>query len=540
MQIKSFLFILALAECFAVRFPATAAGVARPAGPDNLLFRVQFIGTAALATDTNAAYLTNFAALPETATLGTQIVSRASILPARLVNNRKGTLTNETPQSMDADGAQLLQPVFMEMMQEGFTLELFGDTQGVTAMALAAKSSPATARRWNTSFAGAAKVWFPSAESKSLSGESWTAGDGTVRLQKRGDWTLFALSKSNATIPISAIEKTVTSSRLDTGSLLQAELASGIVPRPIQRSVYGGFSRFKFSLSALDQNLKIRGTATYTNDLPGLSANLTIPTNLVTETPISFTVVREPGAWLEPNSALRRILPRPVPHEMFFLGGASSPIQLSVITPFVGHDKFNSDFGPSLTNQLQPLANLAGSGSIVLDTNRAAVQWQGVPFVSPQVMARQSGTNDYLVAESFPAIDSPPGLTPALIEQISNRSNLVLYDWEFTQLRFDSWIHLGQLALLFSNSKQLDAASASLKWLRAAQKVLSNGGNTSTEITQTGPRELSLNRSAPLAFTSIELFWLANWLESSNFPAANFLMPLPPEPDTAPEPPKNP
>jgi hypothetical protein len=177
---------------------------------------------------------------------------------------------------------------------------------------------------------------------------------------------------------------------------------------------------------------------------------------------------------------------------------------------------------------------------VIMDTNRAGIQWQGVPFVAPQVLVKQSGTNQYLVAEAFPPNDFPPGLTPALVERVTGRTNVVLYDWEFTQLRLDTSIRVGQFVVFSSGHQQLTGTMPGMKWMQAVQKTLTGGGNTFTEITQTGPRELTLNRRSALVFTSLETYWLAHWLESANFPAANFLMPVPKEEASATEPAKGP
>ena len=462
---------------------------------DNLLFRVQFAGTTALTANTNAAYLTNFAALPETAALGTQLVARVASLPPRLAGSG----------GQKSEPGMGLQLVFAELLRAGFTLELRGSANGVTDFAVAATGPEEALTRWE-------KTWHQ-------------AGTGILTERKSG-YLFVAGGKTNSAAALAAIQKTIINSGLETGNVLQIELAASLVPGPIQRSVYGGFSRLKLSATPADQGLKIRGTATYAYDLPKLGAPPVIPTNLVTEPAISFTMVREPGAWLEPDSALRRFLPNPVPDAAFFWGGESSPYQWSMAMPFAGRDIFNTKFGPALLDQLLPLAKLLDTGSVVLDTNRAGIQWQGVPFVAPQVLVRKSGPTNFLVAEAFPPNDFPPGLTPALIERVSDRTNLVLYDWEFTALRLDTAIRIGQLVVFSSSHQQLVGTAPSLKWLQSAQTNLTSGGNCFTEITQTGPRELSLNRRAPLAFTSTELFWLANWLESTNFPAANFLMPM--------------
>jgi hypothetical protein len=79
---------------------------------------------------------------------------------------------------------------------------------------------------------------------------------------------------------------------------------------------------------------------------------------------------------------------------------------------------------------------------------------------------------------------------------------------------------------LISGHEQLGADAPSTQWIVAIQKALPDGGNIYTTIAQEHPRELSLARRGPVACTSVELYWLANWLESKNFPAANFLVPM--------------
>lgn len=496
-SISVFAFLLSACGCAQAESPKPSAG-------DTLLLRVQFAGTTALMANTNAAYLTNFAALPETAALGTQLVARIASLPVRLVGSGGQRAEGGGRRTEDRGRKAELEAVFGELLGAGFTLELRGTATGVTDFAVAAKGTDETLTRWE-------KIW-------------QQAGSGFLTARKNGHLCV-AGGGTEAAVALAEIQKTIAGSGLEAGNVLQAELASSLVPGPIQRSVYGGFSRLKLSVAPSDQSLKIRGTAAYAQDLPKLGAPPVIPADLVTEPAISFTLVREPGAWLEAKSVLRRFLPDPVPDTAFFWGGESSPYQLVMIIPFAGREAFNGTFGPALVEQLQALAKFMDTGTVVLDTNRAGIQWQGVPFIGPQVTVKNSGTNSYLVAEIFPPNDFPPGLTPALIERVSGRTNLLIYDWEFTKLRMDTWLRIGQFALFSSGHQQLGSDIPSLKWIVASITNLSNGGNTSTEITQTGPRELSLNRRAPLAFTSIELFWLANWLESTNFPAANFLMP---------------
>lgn len=498
MQLKSFILIIAIVG-LVVGSRVSAITPPVPSSPDdNLLLRVRFAGTAALIAKTNDASLANLIALPESLALAAHIVERTASLPPRFIG------------IADTNGlGKSVQPMFAEIFRQGFTLELRGSGGIVTEFAFSTEANEVTVKRWENALHTTATNL--SAKARLVVNHS----------QNR---VFVAGSKTDPSAALTAIQ-TAPKTDLEAGTLIQGELNSSLTPPSIQRSIFGGFKRLKFTVSASDQSLNLCGVAEYPQNLPKLDLPVLLPTNFITAPPISFTLVREPYAWLDPSSPLKRFLPHSTPGAVFFWGGDSSPYQFFTAIPFSGKEDFNNNFGPALLNQLLPLAEFMNTGPVVLDTNRAGIQWQGVPFLSPQALIRTSGTNSYLVAETFPGSETSSGLTPALIERVSNRTNLVVYDWEFTQLRIDTWIRLGQLALLVSNNKQLEAEAPSLKWLLAAQKNLSNGGNTSTEITQTGPRELTLKRSGPLALSSIEIFWLANWLESQNFPAANFLVP---------------
>jgi hypothetical protein len=80
-------------------------------------------------------------------------------------------------------------------------------------------------------------------------------------------------------------------------------------------------------------------------------------------------------------------------------------------------------------------------------------------------------------------------------------------------------INLTQLMRLIMNKPQMPARSAALRWLTATSKKL---GESRTEFVCTGPRQLEFVRSADTPFTAIELQFLADWLESTQFPKPGF------------------
>ncbi len=501
----------------------TEAEVVKPAGNDTLLLRVQFAGTTALMANTNAAYLTNLAALPETAALGTQLVIRVASLSTRLLFGAEKHPTSK--QSTSSKAGEQLRPVFTEMLRDGFTLELRGDCKGVTGMAMAAKASGQTAQRWNNALAGAAKHWFGTEPVKSATGEGWTAGDGAVNFRHSRDWILLAISKTGSSAPLTAIEKTISNPDLETGNVLEGELASSLTPDAIRQSAYGGFTRLKISVTPAEQNLKIRGTASYAQDLPALGRPPSIPTTLFADPLSSFTVVRTPNAWLAPDSAWRRFVPNPIPEGLFFWGTFEAPFAFYAAMPSPEGKKTDL-YMTSLTRIINEATTSANSGTVTLDAIHRTLQWNGVPFASPSMTESTNGSLRYLVAGLLARTASTNHLPSELIARVSNRTNLVVYDWELTGPRLAGWLYISQLALMLSHHQQLGETTPSSRWILESQKTLPNGGNTVTEITQTGPRELALARRAPVAFTSTEILWLANWLESTNFPAANFLVPV--------------
>lgn len=465
------------------------------ATPDDsdLLLRVRFAGTAQLMTQaqTNATYLTNLAALPETAALGQRLVERMASLPGRLL----------TPGSTNHALATNLAPIFSNLLQQGFALELRGDSNGVSSMILAAADTALKVDQLQTAMAG--------------------ENTGRSSIQSTNGWTTWTVGASPNHHLSSIIHHPTPP------SILAVDLASTLLPNPIRESVYGGFERFSFTAVPTEHGFKIRGDATYAHDLPALSGPVSVPTNLVTEPIISFSMVRNPLAWLSSDNPLRNFLPEPFPDIAWFWGGDSSPYQLFMAIPLADTNRFATEIGPGLAEKFSPVAAASGTGPVTFDSEAGEVQWALVPFLSPRVVMQPSGTNAYLVARTFPPAEMGQGVTSPLLDRTSGTTNVVVFDWEFTQARIDAWSCLSQLALHLSSHAQLDASNVSWQWLRAAQKIIPQGGNMFTLINQTTSNELSLDRLAPVGFSSVELFWLANWMESGNFPAANFLVSTP-------------
>ena len=109
--------------------------------------------------------------------------------------------------------------------------------------------------------------------------------------------------------------------------------------------------------------------------------------------------------------------------------------------------------------------------------------------------------------------NNPP---PAeLFAQFLGRKDLIYYDWEITQ---DGVLHARQMWQLLDilqhrNFPPDDAPT--VKWLAEAGPLL---GNTISEVSQSGPKELTLIRKSHIGLTGFEILALTRWFDSPGFP----------------------
>jgi hypothetical protein len=158
---------------------------------------------------------------------------------------------------------------------------------------------------------------------------------------------------------------------------------------------------------------------------------------------------------------------------------------------------------------------------MTLDQTNNEIGCTGMPFIAPYLRALSEPAGQFLFGELFPNTPKSKPLPPELFQRLATQ-NLVLYHWEITAERMTQFLNVSQFGLMVTSHKQLESESAAFKWLQKTGAAL---GNTDTEITQSGPAELTFTRKAPGIFTAVELFALANWLEAGNFPGCNLKLP---------------
>ena len=479
------IFLLALA--------AVTASAALPQ-PD-LVAQIHFAGSQKFAIAPNAAAFTNEFSSPEAVALRAQTADKLSRwLPVWLQANVGVPV---------AGGAARLRPLFDDLQRAEWWMEARAPVGGRADVALAIKLDAARAQLWQANL----RPFFPAASFKS--GGGWLIFDSGTGSPKVGD----ALAQKIATPATGWLSVDINWPRL-TQWIPQLHAL--------------GLPETRLSLTAPDDKLKVTGTLLFPDTL---SLNLDpwqVPTGSLHQPFVSFTAVRGISAWLKGQAWAQPYRIEPSPNQAFVWALPQIPFQTFVAVPFPDaanalmqtYSRLQPIFSPSLASN----PNGPVMGFSLQLTNRE-IHLTGVPFIAPYLQAIKEPAGQFLFGGVFPNTTRGAALPADLFTQLSAR-NMVLYHWEITAERFgpklDLLPQLAQLGLMLTAHKQLDGQSAAYRWLNRVGPKL---GNSVTQITQTGPAEMTCTRKSAGLFTAAEMFALANWLEADDFPGCDLSLP---------------
>ena len=242
--------------------------------------------------------------------------------------------------------------------------------------------------------------------------------------------------------------------------------------------------------------------------------NFKVPTNLIGNPLLSFTAT----------------------HGVFRIVGADS--YLRVIEPFVenetaylwaqGHVPFQSFVAFPVkdpTNALAKVVALIEKETVSIVTNMfhpaygkllktnddKTVWWSGLPVVSPTISITNDLGRDFIVGGLFPPVPKPRPIPAEMVAQVESKTNLVHYHWEITQTRLFTTLQMSQLIPVVCNISDPATNVTARVW---ASTIAPELGNCITEVTATGPSELTLSRSSYIGLGSTELTLLTLWLDN--------------------------
>lgn len=458
--------------------------------PD-LILKVYFAGAQKIAADPHSNQFTNEFCSTEALALRAQTANKLSAWLSEWLQMNAGTRV--------ADGASKLRPLFDDLQRSEFLLEIRTETDGRTEAAMAIKLDPARARLWQANL----QPFFPIANFESTGG--WLIFDSYPPLLNLGN----QLARKVSTPPAGWFELDVNWPALE-------------LWRPALRKL--GLPETQFLVTASDENFRVNGKFFFPENLALNLEPWQIPTNTMHPPFDSFTAVRGFSSWWRSQPWAQPYQSNPAPNQLFVWALPSFPFQTFAAVPVP-----NAVSAVRHTYEwLAPLfgaANAKGNflSAITPEITNNEIAFTGMPSIVPHLRALVEPAGQFLFWGTLPNTPRSKPLPSELFKRLETK-NLVYYHWEITAQRMPQMLDLGQFGLMITAHKQLESNSVSFKWL---QRISGSPGNTDTEITQSGPNELIFTRKGPGIFTAAELFTLANWLETTNFPGCDLRLPPP-------------
>ncbi|MBM3846415.1 MAG: hypothetical protein FJ405_09035 [Verrucomicrobia bacterium] len=273
-------------------------------------------------------------------------------------------------------------------------------------------------------------------------------------------------------------------------------------------------SQLDLTFRGRGEMVRTEGTLRFSEPLNWKPEPWDIPANHIRDPLVGFTAARGIEPLLRRYEEAKKLGLQSYPNQAVSWSLGVVPYFLYATYPQQNVSNILWHVLPKLPSVITNHGDLSGSLSFV--TNNAAILWQGMPFMAPALKPLWDGTREYLLAAMAP----PPGSKlrpPTELFSFMSKSNLAFYEWEITEERVSAWRTIYQATLLgfLRNSPKTNAAS--FKWMEA----LGRGrrlGNTATEVTVTGPNELTVTRTGHAGLTGFEIVSMLRWFDSSNFP----------------------
>jgi hypothetical protein len=459
---------------------APGSGSSTDADAADLLVRWQFAGTARLAGDTNGTALRAVLAEPATRALVAHTLERLAAAPV----------------------TKPLAPFLNDLLQFESLVQARGRPER-PEWTLAVRVPPERAAVWLSTWTNAAAAW----------------ERARTPVVRAGDWIVAGVGEE----PLTGFE--AVRARLgksgrpgvhhEPGAWLEAEAHLARLAPALGLPTNVTWPRVHLALAGQGADVRTVGRLLYDRPLELPLEPWRIPTNTIREPLISFAALQGVRPWLAAHSLVRE-LELPAPNQIFGWARSLAPY----LTQFAWELPDAATRLPALQTRLAAALRARlpwlDFGELQLVPGLTRLVWTGfpmlVPFIAP---APDPG---FVTAGIFPVTgpESPPA-PPALYQQLLGRTNLVFYHWEITQPRLADWRELHVLHDMVAGHAPPPTNTPAVLWLQATN-VVRHLGNAVTEVTRTGPRELTLVRRSALGLTAFEIHWVTRWLDGRRFP----------------------
>jgi hypothetical protein len=485
--------------------------------------RLHWIGRKQLAGETNAAGLLRVWNRAESLRLENQTLDKLARAPWPGWSGDANT---------SAIGPGLLRPLLDDLVAREFYFGINQATNGRREWVVAVRLDDARAGLWETNLAAALKAMTGSQPKPSPAIHGWSVTkrqtSRLIELARAGEWTLVgAATERNALLQDflarlqsrqAPFEFSGTNSWLE----VEADLAELIKPGPSPEP----WPKIQLAFNGEGENVITRGRLEFSQPLSLELPAWNIPTNLIHESLASLTFVRGIGQWLERLPGWNDLGPGQPPNQICFWASQGAPMQTYFAAPLPDASNRVSRAADLLLEKSQGW--LAGHelAGFRKSPGAGGLEWTGMPFLSPFFRSTNANDSEFVLGGCFVDVPGPP-IAPEMFPSDFNQTNLVSYDWELTGLRAEQWIYISQFMRAVAKRPQLSPEFAGLAWLKAVSEL---PGASISQLTWSGPNQLSFARKSSLGLTAIELLLLVEWLESPVFPRSLHTLAAPPVP----------
>ncbi len=440
--------------------------------------RWRFVGGTTLSSQTNAPTVRDVMALPESAALRGPLLTNFSRTFWRLAAGDRPM----APGAL-ADGLVLVGDL-ADRLSIGETL---APSTSRREFAIAVQADAARVQVW-------AKTW-PKFFSAAHAARGEKAGEPKVIV--KGGWVV-AVSDSALISPEDAF-KALALVPAEPKVVLHAEL--NLPGRPaavLDTAVRDGAVRTELKLAFADA-------------LPSKLPAWERP-SIIRDPVVKFMAIRGVPAWFGGIPWLKPVGGDDLPKQVFIWSNAGTNALDKMQTYIAARVDRPESWVERTVSALRPLypadpKDAKLSGELAYDPERHAAAINHV-FMPPRLTPFQDQDRPYLLLGAIPPPRSREPLPAGLVAQL-DRPALLGYDWEITAENMAHWNLVGQVADRL-RQRALVNDRPGVRWLYAATAQM---GESVTEATVTGPKELTVKRKSAAGLTAMELTWLTRWID---------------------------
>lgn len=483
-------------------------------GGDDLVLRAHFVGSQQLLKDRNAPSLNNIWNLKSSAELRNRALDRFATLPFLWLSN---ALPKNAPNQ-----AALLRPILDDALAHESLIEWHA-----SAFTLAAKLPEARAKDWDSNLRRVVAGW--KLGNPAILNRPGTSGwhvkqAGTeLRLVRAEGWTAISVGPSAESAESNALVQ-ARQFAARTGAWLEGD--ANLAEWKGRLPILDGFSNLPsahFSLSNRADFVRTMVQLKFPKPHQWKSEPWQMPTNLIFDPLMNFTVARGVAPVFEGLPMFHNLGLRPTPNQVCGWGIRDFPFQVNYAVPARDASRQFKSIEPRLRAEISRALGPSFVGSLVLSSNQLDLAWRGLPLAVPNVVDVKATNGEFAVLSFFPMprLKDPP---PAeLFAQIA-RDDLVLYDWESTPHRMNTWRQVYQLGEIGSHRALTPTNAIDQRW---QTDIVPQLRDSVTELQVASPTQMTLVRKSSIGLTAFELVTLSRWIDSSSFPAFGVFPPQP-------------